>query len=647
MAGLIKREDIDEVRQRTDIKEVVDGYVTLKGAGLGTFKGLCPFHDERSPSFTVRPQVGRYHCFGCGEDGDVIAFVQKQDHTSFHEAVEKLAARIGYELRYEDGGTGPNREEVGKRQRLLDAHKIADEFFRAQLLTPGAAEGRNFLHGRGFDRAAAEQFGVGYAPQGWDALLKHLRGRGFTDQELKLTGMFSEGNRGIYDRFRGRLIWPIRDIAGDTIGFGARKLYEDDQGPKYLNTPETTLYKKSQVLYGIDLAKRNIAKDRQLVVVEGYTDVMACHLAGIPTAVATCGTAFGTEHIKIARRLLSDDGTGGEVIFTFDGDAAGQKAALRAFEEDQRFTAQTYVAVEPTGADPCDLRQTRGDAAVRDLINTRRPLFEFAIRATLKRHNLDTVEGRVAALRESAPVVAQIRDAGIRPAYARELAGWLGMSVEDVSSAVAVAMKRAAAGPQAAQGAGGAAQAPGGAHTSAPTPRAGGPGVAAGPASGAVPSYHRPDPRDPVASMERQALEVALQEPALLGGGIWERFSAARFVTPAFQAVHDAMRASGPGLIGDPVRWVEQVMHEVPEPLRPLVSELSVVPLPASTEEAVQKYCRDILSRLFELQITRVKADKMGQLQRLDPAADPEDFQRLNRELMMLEMERRALRSDA
>jgi DNA primase len=458
--------------------------------------------------------------------------------------------------------------------------------------------------------------------------------------------MFSEGGRGIYDRFRGRLIWPIRDIAGDTIGFGARKLYEDDQGPKYLNTPETTLYKKSQVLYGIDLAKRNIAKDRQLVVVEGYTDVMACHLAGIPTAVATCGTAFGTEHIKIARRLLSDDGTGGEVIFTFDGDAAGQKAALRAFEEDQRFTAQTYVAVEPTGADPCDLRQTKGDAAVRDLISTRRPLFEFAIRATLKRHNLDTVEGRVAALRESAPVVAQIRDAGIRPAYARELAGWLGMSVEDVSRAVAVAMKRAAASP-AAQGAAGGAPVPGGAHFPASPPQPGGPGVAAGPPSGAVPSYHRPDPRDPVASMERQALEVALQEPALLGGGIWERFSAARFITPAFQAVHDGMRASGPGLIGDPVRWVEQVMHEVPEPLRPLVSELAVVPLPASTEEAVQKYCKDILSRLFELQITRVKADKMGQLQRLDPAADPEDFQRLNRELMMLEMERRALRSDA
>ena len=644
MAGLIKREDIDEVRQRTDLKEVVDGYVTLKGAGLGSFKGLCPFHDERSPSFTVRPQAGRYHCFGCGEDGDVISFVQKLDHISFHEAVEKLAHRIGFELHYEDGGSGPNREDIGRRQRLLDAHKVADEFFRAQLLTPGATEGRNFLHGRGFDRAAAELFGVGYAPQGWDALLKHLRGRGYTDAELKLTGMFSEGNRGIYDRFRGRLIWPIRDIAGDTIGFGARKLYEDDQGPKYLNTPETALYKKSQVLYGIDLAKRNIAKERQLVVVEGYTDVMACHLAGITTAVATCGTAFGTEHIKIARRLLSDDGSGGEVIFTFDGDAAGQKAALRAFEEDQRFVAQTYVAVEPSGADPCELRQSKGDSAVRDLIGTRRPLFEFAIRASLKRHNLDTVEGRIAALRESAPVVAQIRDAGIRPAYARELAGWLGMPVEEVSRAVGAAAKRAAQPPTGGSGQGhgsGYGQAPGG---GAPVRSA--PGVAPLPPSAVLPSFNRPDPRDPVAAMERQALVVALQEPGMLEGETWQRFTEARFSTPAYGAIHEAIRATGLAFAGEPMRWVEQLLQEVPEPLRPLVSELAVVPLPASTAEGVLRYCKDILARLFELQITRVKADKMGQLQRLDASADPEEFQRLNRELMQLEMQRRSLRSE-
>ena len=425
MAGLIKHEDIEELRARTDIKEVVESYVTLKSAGIGSWKGLCPFHDERSPSFNVRPQAGRYHCFGCGEGGDVISFLQKVDHLSFTEAVEKLAARIGFELHYEDGGSGPRREETGRRQRLLDAHKIAAEFFRDQLLSPAAAAGRQFLSGRGFDRAAAEQFGVGFAPQGWDALLKHLRGRGFTDEELRLTGMFSTGNSGdrLFDRFRGRLIWPIRDIAGETIGFGARKLFDDDQGPKYLNTPETILYKKSQVLYGIDLAKKAIAKDRQLVVVEGYTDVMACHLSGVGTAVATCGTAFGEDHIKVARRLLSDDGTGGEVIFTFDGDAAGQNAALKAFSLDQRFVAQTFVAVEPSGKDPNDLRQSGGSEAVQALIGSRRPLFEFAIRSTLAKFDLSTVEGRVQGLRAAAPVVAEIRDGSTRVGYSQELAG--------------------------------------------------------------------------------------------------------------------------------------------------------------------------------------------------------------------------------
>lgn len=681
MAGLIKREDIDEVRQRTDIKEIVDGYVTLKSAGIGSFKGLCPFHDERSPSFHVRPQVGSYHCFGCGEGGDVISFVQKMDHSTFSETVEKLAHRINFTLRYEDGGTGPRREDVGKRQRLLDAHKIAAEFFREQLLTPGGATGRQFLSGRGFDQAAADHFGVGYAPQGWDALLKHLTGRGFTQDELKLTGMFSEGNRGIYDRFRGRLIWPIRDIAGDTVGFGARKLYEDDPGPKYLNTPETTLYKKSQVLYGIDLAKRDIARNRQLVVVEGYTDVMACHLAGIGTAVATCGTAFGTDHIKIARRLLSDDGTGGEVIFTFDGDAAGQKAALRAFDEDQRFIAQTFVAVEPNGADPCDLRLNRGEAAVRDLIGSRRPLFEFAIKATLKKFDLNTVEGRVQALRASAPVVAQIRDSAMRPAYSRELAGWLGMEVDEVLRAVSGAAKRLREQQQEGADAGNGQARPGtpqqtlqggsGQQGKAGQDRYPGQRGRSGqfsqrqpdsrqyPAdpyessprgSGSdnpvpAPALTRPDPRDPVARMEREALEVALQQPGLLDAGQWQSFTEVRFRTPAHALVHDAVRAAG--FAGaTPSQWVESVRQEVPEELRPLVSELAVTPLPAHNDDALKSYCKGILNRLFDLQITQLKAEKMGQLQRMDPSADPELFQQLNRELMELEMQRRALRSE-
>jgi DNA primase len=631
VAGLIKSEDIAEVRARTDIREVVDGYVTLKGAGIGSWKGLCPFHDERSPSFHVRPQVGTYHCFGCGESGDVISFLMKMDHTAFAETVEKLAARIGYELHYEEGA-GPRREEVGRRQRLLDAHKIAAEFFQAQLLTPAAAAGRQFLFERGFERNVAEQFGVGFAPQGWDSLLKHLRSKGFRDDELKLTGMFSEGNRGLYDRFRGRLIWPIRDITGDVIGFGARRLFEDDQGPKYLNTPETTLYKKSQVLYGIDLAKRNIAKKRQLVVVEGYTDVMACHLAGVDTAVASCGTAFGAEHIKIARRLLSDDGTGGEVVFTFDGDAAGQKAALKAFDEDQRFVAQTYVAVEPSGMDPCELRQHRGDAAVVQLIGTRRPLFEFAIQATLRKHNLDSVEGRVSALREAAPVVAQIRDPAIRPAYARELAKWLGVPLEDVTRAVQSAARRGTPSPAPRQG---PPQQEGPAHD----------GDGAAPAAFS-PAAWRPDPRDPVAVMERQALEVVLQQPQMLADSAWTEFAAARFAAPAHAALHAAIVAAGRPAPQEPTAgWIERVRHELPEALRPLMAELAVTPLPATTEESLERYCRDILAGLAELQITAQKAEMMGQLQRLGPDSPPEEYQRLNRALLDLELRRRALRS--
>ena len=672
MAGLIKREDIDEVRSRTDIKAVIDGYVTLKSAGIGSYKGLCPFHDERSPSFHVRPQVGSYHCFGCGESGDVISFVQKMDHGTFSETVEKLAARLGYELHYEDGGTGPRREDVGKRQRLLDAHKIAAEFFAAQLRTPGAQAGRDFLQERGFDPAAAAHFGVGYAPQGWDSLLKHLTDKGFTRDELAGTGMFSTGSDAsrFYDRFRGRLIWPIRDLAGAVIGFGARKLYEDDQGPKYLNTPETQLYKKSQVLYGIDLAKRPIAKDRQIVVVEGYTDVMACHLAGITTAVATCGTAFGEDHIKIARRLLSDDGSGGEVIFTFDGDAAGQKAALRAFEEDQRFTAQTYVAVDPGGMDPCDIRQKHGDSAVVELIRSRRPLFEFAIRSTLRKFDLNTVEGRVQALRAAAPVVAEIRDPAMRPAYARELAGWLGTDVDDVSRAVAAAAKRLR------EGAGqGKPQGKASAHDDGRGSQRGArdaghqqgnqqQGQSQGQPQGnqaqgtrggyqpqvpepvlEQPAFSRPDPRDPAARMERQALEVALQQPGLLDEGQWERFKAARFAVPAYLAVHNAIIAAGQAGTA-PAQWVEQVRQELPDTLRDFVSELAVTPLHARDNDALARYCRDILNRLFELQVTHLKAEKLGQLQRLDSNADPALFQQLNRELMELEMQRRALRGD-
>ena len=430
MAGRIRDEDVALVRERSAIGEVVGEYLQLRTGGADSLKGLCPFHEEKTPSFNVTPSKGLWYCFSEGEGGDVIKFVQKIDNLGFTEAVERLAKRAGIELRYEQGGHIPGQEQ-SHRRRLIEAHKAAAEFYAEQLDTPAAATGRDFLSSRGFELADARRFGVGYAPAEWEALTRHLRGRGFTEAELLAGGLVSQGRRGPIDRFRGRLMWPIADLTGDVIAFGARKLAADEDGPKYLNSPETPLFKKSSVLYGADLARREIAQHRQAVVVEGYTDVMACHLAGIGTAVATSGTSFGEGHITILRRLLMDDSQfRGEVIFTFDGDAAGQRAALRAFSLEERFVTQTFVAVQRDGLDPCDLRLQRGDAAVRDLIAQREPLFEFAIRSVLREHNLDTAEGRLAALDAAAPIVRRIKDRGLRRLYALSLDRWIGMMDE-------------------------------------------------------------------------------------------------------------------------------------------------------------------------------------------------------------------------
>ncbi|HTU08659.1 MAG TPA: DNA primase, partial [Trebonia sp.] len=392
-----------------------------------SLKGLCPFHDEKTPSFNVTPGKELYYCFSCTAGGDVIKFVQEIEHLTFAEAIERLAARAGVELRYEQGGYVPG-QETSQRRRLIDAHRAAVDFYSERIRGDSASAARAFLAERGFELPDAERFGVGYSPAAWDELTRHLRGRGFTDEELVKAGLARQGRRGLIDMFRGRLMWPVRDLTGETIAFGARKLDPGDDGPKYLNTPETALFKKGHVLYGADLAKREIAHRRQAVIVEGYTDVMACHLSGVPTAVATSGTSFGEDHVKVLRRLIMDtDGSHGEVIFTFDGDAAGQKAALRAFGLEEKFVTQTFVAVQPDGLDPCDLRLKQGDGAVRDLIARRVPLFEFAIKSALAKHDLDRTEGQLAALDEAAPIVARIKDQGMRARYAVNLDRWLGL----------------------------------------------------------------------------------------------------------------------------------------------------------------------------------------------------------------------------
>lgn len=657
MAGLIKREDVDAVRERARIEEIVGSYVTLKTAGVGSMKGLCPFHDERTPSFHVRPQVGRWHCFGCNEGGDVISFVQKIDGLGFTETVEYLAERVGIQLRYEEGG-GPRRtEEPGRRQRIIEANRTAAQFFSEQLLTPQAAPARDFLAQRSFDKAAADQFGVGYAPQGWNSLLTVLRSRGFSEAELLAAGLVSQGNRGVYDRFRGRLIWPIRDVTGEVIGFGARRLFDEDQGPKYLNTPETAVYKKSQVLYGLDLAKREIARTKRVVVVEGYTDVMAAHLSGVGTAVATCGTAFGTDHVRVVRRLVGDTSagsgvqltgggsTGGEIIFTFDGDAAGQKAAMRAFGEDQQFYAQTFVAVEKSGMDPCDLRLARGPEAVRALVDGRQPLFEFVIRTTLAAYDLGTAEGRVGALRAAAPAVASIRDTALQPEYTRMLAGWLGMDGEAVRRAVASARRTGQ------HDAGGRAEHAGPSRQGQQGRPDGERGRHAGETEGRVAehvpgAFARPDRGDPVARLEREVLESVLQYP----GRVPEAFDALgadAFSVPAWRAVHEAIRAAG-GVRGttDAAAWVQRVLEECSEPVAGLVNELAVAPLPEDRESAVEDYVHGVVRSLVEMQYTRQIANLRSALQRTDGQADPEGYQAIFAELLTLEAQRRELRAE-
>ena len=392
---------------------------------------------EQGHAFALEDNILTGNCFGCGEGGDVISFLMKHDGLAFNQAVEYLADKSGIQLRYTEGADRPRRERV-PRQRLIEAHRRAQEWYAEHLTGSEAMTARSFLAERGFDRDAAERFGLGFAPRDGDALYKHLRQQGFSDEELVTGGLVASGHRGHYDRFRGRLLWPIREASGETIGFGARRIFDDDRiDAKYLNTPESPIYKKSQVLYGIDLARREIARSSQAVVVEGYTDVMACHLAGVGTAVATCGTAFGEDHGRVLRRLLHDhEEFRGEIIFTFDGDEAGQKAALKAFGGDQQFVSQTYVSVDPDGLDPCDLRMRSGDAAVRELVARRTPLYRFVLGNVVSRYDLDRADGRVDAVRAAATLVSSVRDRSKVEAFARELAGMVGVEIEDARAEV-------------------------------------------------------------------------------------------------------------------------------------------------------------------------------------------------------------------
>jgi DNA primase len=628
VAGRINDEDVKAVRDAVPIDAVVSEYLQLRNAGGGNLKGLCPFHDEKSPSFQVSPSKGLFHCFGCQEGGDTITFVMKVDHLTFSESVERLAAQAGITLRYEEGGYNPSHQR-GERIRLVEAHKIAAQFYIEQLDTSSEADtGRKFLAERGFDQAAATHFGVGYSPQGWDHLTRYLRGKGFSDKEILLSGLSQEGRRGPIDRFRGRLMWPIRDIGGEVVGFGARKLYESDNGPKYLNTPDTPIYRKSQVLYGIDLAKKDIAKSSRAVVVEGYTDVMACHLAGITTAIATCGTAFGGDHIKILRRLLMDNGSA-RVIFTFDGDSAGQKAALRAFEDDQKFAAETYIAIAPDGMDPCELRLAKGDAAVADLVEPRTPLFEFALRQIILRYDLETPAGRAAALDEAAPIVARIKNSGAQHEVAVQLAGMLG--ILDTQFVV----KRVAQLARWARDRGGKGPAPASTGRPPQSYENSGPRPSSGPALTL---------RNPVFATERELLKLALQRPELVSPA-FDAYGVDEFTAPPYAAVRETIIEAGGAEYGvqDPQEYLVRVREAASDDaVRAMVTELAVEAIMRKTVD--EHYAGEQLVTVRRRAVERRVRDVQGALARASAQGDPAQLAAVQNELWVLQQYDQALR---
>lgn len=603
MAGRVAQGDIEELKERADIIEIIGSYVSLKPASSGSFKGLCPFHDEKSPSFNVRANPAFYHCFGCGAGGDIYKFIQEIESVSFADSVQRVADKAGYQLKFEEG-----TEEASTRSRLLALNKFAAEYYQSQLETEEGLFARDFLVRRGFAAESFESFGIGYAPKGWQDLITAATGAGYQPQEMVSAGLAMESDKGGYDRFRGRVLWPIRDANSQVLGFGARRLYEEDQGPKYLNTPETPVYHKSSVLYGLDLARKSIVKTRQIVVVEGYTDVMACHLAGIQTAVATCGTAFGEDHIKIINRLLGQSSEPAEVIFTFDPDAAGEKAALRVYGDSSKFNALTFVASGPEGLDPADLRQKHGDQAIPKMLEQKKPLFEFVIRHRISQFSLQDLDSRVAAARSAAPVVAEIKDSALRAGYTKALADWVSLDSIEIEQMVRSGVTSAV--QQRVEPMRQAGQAPKSSET-------------------------------PQTRLEKQILEVLVQAPTVFSSEQLRRMTASGLSEPQNQRVLEAVLSLSSQLTDN--SFANLLVSTVEPDDVDLVRAFAMADLPVANDAAFAKYSSGIVKSAMLNTLSREKLDLMSALRRVDATASPEQLSQVQRQLVNLESERRDL----
>ncbi len=633
---MIRREDIEEIRNRVKIEDIISTYVTLRPSGIGSYKGLCPFHDEKTPSFSVRSHLGVWHCFGCGKSGDAIAFIQEINQMPFQDAVEFLADKVGVSLTYEKGNVNPNNKtNLNARKATIEINTIASRIYEENLLKPKGIEARKFLASKGFTKENCKTYSIGYASDKWDEITSILMHKGYTQDQLLASGIASKSSSGkVYDRFRNRAIWPIKDITGQIIGFGARRLDDEDKNtPKYLNTPETIAYKKNQVLYGLDIAKKEIVNKKQVIIVEGYTDVMAAHLAGLKNTVATCGTAFGSEHTKLIKRLLGDGVSisssvtmssgktyGGEVIFTFDSDEAGQKAALRAFNENQNFVAQTFIALDNQGMDPCDIRLLRGEEQLQEIIKNRIPLVEFVLKSSIKNLDLSTGEGRTQAKEICIPIIGKIKDKSLRDEYLRIVSGWIGIDVT----------------------------LPRNFNTSNPRINQNTQPVPTNSVQGQIANTK-------VSIPEKNALEVLLQLPEYIDSEIWSRINVECFMTPSYRQIFNTIQNIGGSNLYSQILetennnhntttkiWVEKIAESVDPTIKNLVYKIAVTTIPQNKKEHLQKYANDIiiflLNRYYDEQakILHAKLNRIG-------VKDPE-YAGVFQEIMNIENEKRMLK---
>ncbi|MCL5291460.1 MAG: DNA primase [Actinobacteria bacterium] len=591
----ISEEDINAVRERADLVQIVSEHVSLKKKGK-YFWGCCPFHKEKTPSFKVDPVLQLYHCFGCGEGGNIFTFVMKMERLDFADAVRAVADSIGYMLRYE----GVRKKGEGGRKRLYELNEKAVGFYQYVLSkTDQGKRGLDYLKGRGFSDRTIADFSLGFSPATWDSLTKNLLKKGAKQEDLLAVGLSIKGERGIYDRFRGRVIFPITDLKGQTVAFGGRVL--GDETPKYMNSPESVLFKKSNTLYGLFQAKNEIVREGRALVVEGYTDVIALHQAGVKTAVATLGTAFTEEHLALLSRFAE------KVVLVFDSDAAGLKAAERgiAYVTDFRMPGlesvrdllnkggtEVMVAVLPAGLDPAEMIEKSGPESFLDAVGGAVDFMDFAIDRVVRRFDLSTTGGRTKAARAVLEIIATLDSAVAQEQYLKVLA----RKLETDLDSVLLELRRFAKGR-------------------------------------AVNASGSPAARWDVQSfVEREFLKIALQKPELRER--LQEVGSDYFVSPVNQRVFAVLSQIGEGKF--------ELDLPADEELTSLVSGLTLEEIAADN---LTDYFSDIFARLKEFYLQRQINSLRLKLEQLNPIKNSRGYDELFAELLRLETEKRSLKS--